>query len=124
VGAGLDEAIGAAAARPLAANTGGAVDSELAQRQLRRHRIQPFDLTQAVMRDPAEPDVTHLGTLPPESRPWEQLEQVRKSVEAQLHWAVLHDGDEELLELLLFERDRLSALMAHRRVGEGDDQGL
>jgi hypothetical protein len=37
---------------------------------------------------------------------------------------VLHDGDEELLELLLFERDRLSALMAHRRVGEGDDQGL
>jgi hypothetical protein len=59
-----------------------------------------------------------------EQATWEQLEQVRKSVEAQLHWAVLHDGDEELLELLLFERDRLSALMAHRRVGEGDDQGL
>ena len=41
----------------------------------------------------------------------EQLEQVRKSVDAQLRWAMLHDGDQELLEVLLFERHRLSVLM-------------
>src|SRR5277367_5656507 len=31
----------------------------------------------------------------------EQLEQVRKSVDAQLRWPMLHDGDQELLEVLL-----------------------
>jgi hypothetical protein len=41
----------------------------------------------------------------------EQLEQVRKSVQAQLRWAMLHDGDEELQELLCFENDRLSAMI-------------
>jgi hypothetical protein len=40
-----------------------------------------------------------------------QLEQVRKSVQAQLRWAMLHDGDEELQELLCFENDRLSAMI-------------
>jgi hypothetical protein len=41
----------------------------------------------------------------------EQLEQVRKSVQAQLRWAMLHGGDEELQELLCFENDRLSAMI-------------
>jgi hypothetical protein len=41
----------------------------------------------------------------------EQIEQVRESVKAQLRWAMLHDGDQELLELLRFERDRLSLLI-------------
>jgi hypothetical protein len=41
----------------------------------------------------------------------EQLEQVRKNVQAQLRWAMLHDGDEELQELLCFENDRLSAMI-------------
>jgi hypothetical protein len=40
-----------------------------------------------------------------------QLEQVRKNVQAQLRWAMLHDGDEELQELLCFENDRLSAMI-------------
>jgi len=39
----------------------------------------------------------------------EQLEHQRESVEAQLRWAILHDGDEELLDLLRFESDRLSS---------------
>jgi hypothetical protein len=41
----------------------------------------------------------------------EQLEQVRESVQAQLRWAMLHGGDEELQELLCFENDRLSAMI-------------
>ncbi len=41
----------------------------------------------------------------------EQIEQVRESVKAQLRWAMLHDGDQELLEVLLIERYRLSVLM-------------
>jgi hypothetical protein len=41
----------------------------------------------------------------------EQLEQVRKNVQAQLRWAMLHDGDEELQELLCFENDRLAAMI-------------
>jgi hypothetical protein len=41
----------------------------------------------------------------------EQLEQVRNSVQAQLRWAMLHDGDEELQELLGIENDRLSAMI-------------
>ena len=39
----------------------------------------------------------------------EQLERQRASVEAQLRWAMHHAGDQELLELLHAERDRLSA---------------
>jgi hypothetical protein len=38
----------------------------------------------------------------------EELERHRESVEAQLRWAMLDDGDQELLELLRFESDRLS----------------
>ncbi len=37
-----------------------------------------------------------------------QLEQLRESVEEQLRWALLHDGDQELLDLLRIESDRLS----------------
>jgi hypothetical protein len=38
----------------------------------------------------------------------EELERHRESVEAQLRWAMLHDGDRELLELLQFEGDALA----------------
>jgi hypothetical protein len=41
----------------------------------------------------------------------EQLERQRESVKAQLRWAMLHDGDRELLELLRCERGRLSAMI-------------
>jgi hypothetical protein len=40
-----------------------------------------------------------------------ELEQLREGVEAQLRWALLHDGDQELLELLRVESDRLTAMM-------------
>jgi hypothetical protein len=40
-----------------------------------------------------------------------QLEQQRECVEAQLRWAVLHGGDEELQELLRVESDRLFAMI-------------
>jgi hypothetical protein len=36
-----------------------------------------------------------------------QLEQQRGGVEAQIRWALLHGGDQELLDLLRFERARL-----------------
>ena len=36
-----------------------------------------------------------------------QLERQREGVEAQKHWAVLHGGDQELLDLLEFEIERL-----------------
>jgi hypothetical protein len=36
-----------------------------------------------------------------------QLEQKRECVEEQLRWALLHDGDQELLDLLRIESDRL-----------------
>jgi hypothetical protein len=39
-----------------------------------------------------------------------QLEQQRECVEAQLRWALLHDGDQELLDLLRVERARLFAM--------------
>jgi len=41
----------------------------------------------------------------------EQLEQKRKGVEAQLRWAEIHGGDQELLDLLRCECDRLSVKM-------------
>jgi 3-deoxy-D-arabino-heptulosonate 7-phosphate (DAHP) synthase len=40
-----------------------------------------------------------------------QLEQQCKSVEAQMRWAELHGGDQELLDLLNIERDRLFAVI-------------
>jgi hypothetical protein len=40
-----------------------------------------------------------------------QLEQQRECVEAQLRWAVLHGGDQELLELLRVESDRLFVMI-------------
>ena len=36
-----------------------------------------------------------------------QLERQREGVEAQMRWAVLHGGDQELLDLLEFEIERL-----------------
>jgi hypothetical protein len=36
-----------------------------------------------------------------------QLEQQRERVEAQMRWAVVHGGDQGLLDLLRLERDRL-----------------
>jgi hypothetical protein len=36
-----------------------------------------------------------------------QLEQKRDGLEAQMHWAALHDADQELLDLLRIENDRL-----------------
>jgi hypothetical protein len=41
----------------------------------------------------------------------EQLEQTLDRVQAQMRWAVLHGGDEELLSLLRVERDRLSMMI-------------
>jgi hypothetical protein len=38
----------------------------------------------------------------------EQLEQQRQGVEAQMRWAVLHGGDQELLDLLRVEMEHLS----------------
>jgi hypothetical protein len=39
------------------------------------------------------------------------LEQQRECVEAQLRWAELHGGDQELLDLLRVESDRLFAMI-------------
>jgi hypothetical protein len=41
----------------------------------------------------------------------QQLEQLRDCVEEQMRWAVLHGGDQELLDLLRVESDRLSVLI-------------
>jgi hypothetical protein len=43
-----------------------------------------------------------------------QLEQQREGVEAQMRWAVLHGGDQELLDLLRVESDRLSVMIGQR----------
>jgi hypothetical protein len=37
-----------------------------------------------------------------------ELEQTRDRVEEQLRWAQVHDGDQELLDLLRIESERLS----------------
>jgi hypothetical protein len=42
----------------------------------------------------------------------EELERHREGVEAQLRWAMLYDGDQELLELLRFESDCVSLRIA------------
>jgi 3-deoxy-D-arabino-heptulosonate 7-phosphate (DAHP) synthase len=36
-----------------------------------------------------------------------ELDQKRDGLEAQMHWAALHDADQELLDLLRVENDRL-----------------
>ena len=41
-----------------------------------------------------------------------QLEQRRKFVEVQTRWALLYGGDQELLELLRIQRDRLAVMAA------------
>jgi len=41
----------------------------------------------------------------------EQLLRLRRSVDAQLCWATLHDGDEELLDVLRSESERLAAMI-------------
>jgi hypothetical protein len=38
------------------------------------------------------------------------LEQQREGVEAQMHWAIIHGGDQELLDLLRVESDRLGLM--------------
>jgi hypothetical protein len=43
-----------------------------------------------------------------------QLEQQREGVEAQMRWAVLHGGDQELLDLLRVESDCLSVMIGQR----------
>jgi Fe-S cluster biogenesis protein NfuA len=40
-----------------------------------------------------------------------QLEQQCEGTEAQIRWAVLHGGDQELLDLLHIENDRLCVMM-------------
>ena len=40
-----------------------------------------------------------------------QVEEQREGVKAQMRWAVLHGGDEELLDLLRVESGRLSAMI-------------
>jgi hypothetical protein len=47
-----------------------------------------------------------------------QLEQQREGVEAQIRWAVLHGGDQELLDLLRIESDRLCLM-----TGQGPSRG-
>jgi hypothetical protein len=38
----------------------------------------------------------------------QQLERKRDGLEAQMHWATLHRGDQELMDVLRDESDRLS----------------
>jgi hypothetical protein len=46
------------------------------------------------------------------------LEQQREGVEAQIHWAILHGGDQELLDLLRVESDRLGLMTGQGPSGE------
>jgi len=41
----------------------------------------------------------------------EELLRLRKSVEAQLRWALRHNGDEELVNILHSESERISAMI-------------
>jgi hypothetical protein len=45
----------------------------------------------------------------------DQLLQLRSGVEAQLSWALQHDGDEELVDILRSENARLSEIIAAQR---------
>jgi hypothetical protein len=40
-----------------------------------------------------------------------QLEEKRDGLEAQMHWAALHRGDQELMDVLRDESGRLSMMM-------------
>jgi hypothetical protein len=40
-----------------------------------------------------------------------QLERQREGVEAQMRWALLHGGDQELLDVLRIESERLLAMI-------------
>jgi hypothetical protein len=44
--------------------------------------------------------------------------QQREGVEAQMHWAILHSGDQELLDLLRVESDRLGLMTGQGPSGE------
>jgi hypothetical protein len=44
----------------------------------------------------------------------QQLEKKRDGLEAQMHWAELHDADQELLDLLRVENDRLLVVFGQR----------
>jgi hypothetical protein len=48
-----------------------------------------------------------------------QLEQQRKFIEAQMRWASLYGGDQELLDLLRVQSDRLSEMVGQRLRGNG-----
>jgi hypothetical protein len=48
-----------------------------------------------------------------------QLEQHRKFIEVQTRWALLYGGDQELLDLLRIESDRLSVMIEQRSRGNG-----
>jgi hypothetical protein len=50
-----------------------------------------------------------------------QLEQQREVVEAQMRWALLYGGDQELLDLLRFESDRLFAMTDSTRLAAVSD---
>jgi hypothetical protein len=41
----------------------------------------------------------------------EQLEQKLDGLKAQVHWAALHHGDQELVDVLRDESDRLSGMI-------------
>jgi hypothetical protein len=45
----------------------------------------------------------------------QQFLQLRRGVEAQLRWALRHNGDEELLDILCSESQRLSEIIRHCR---------
>jgi hypothetical protein len=40
-----------------------------------------------------------------------QLERQREGVEAQIRWAILHGGEQELLDLLRIQSDRLCVMI-------------
>jgi hypothetical protein len=42
----------------------------------------------------------------------QQLEMLRHGVEAQLRWALVYGGDQELIDLLRDQSDRLSGMMS------------
>ena len=47
------------------------------------------------------------------------LQRQREGVEAQMHWAILHGGDQELLDLLRVESDRLGLMTGQGPSREG-----
>jgi hypothetical protein len=41
----------------------------------------------------------------------QRLDRKRQGLEAQLHWAEIHGGDQELMDVLCDESDRLSGML-------------